>query len=800
MRPVPLVTLFLALGAAALSPAAAAGQTAQTVPVRAALEDRDGDRVPDRLGDTVTVEGILIRDPLVLNPNASLVNFQDATGGVVLFTRDTTVFRGLARGDSLRVRGRIGQYLGAEQLLVDGVERLGRAELPAPRDVVVSDLEGEALFGQLVRAEGTLTARQTEAGWVDVEIRDSTGSIPVYISSRWLTDPGFMERLTRGGEGEVVGIASQDTGADPPADGYRLVPRTADDFEFAMRPPLRLLAAITVGLLILGLGWWQRRERRRARELEELARKLRRSQDELRAREERFRSLVENAADTVSILDPSGRVLYHSPSVRRMLGWNPEDLQGRDLLDLVHPSERDEVEAALAELTEDDGEEPLELEFRIEDVNGSWHRVEVTGTNRLHDPAVRGIVCNMRDVTQHRQLEQRVRNADRMEAVGRLAGGVAHDFNNVLTALRGHAELALEEMDSNMTPRHELEEIVRSSERAAALTRQLLTFSRQQVMQPKLIVPTAVVEGMLPMLRRLIGEDIELVTEIEPEVSAVRVDPVHMEQVIMNLVVNARDAMPDGGRMTLRLTDDRISPEQAAGYPYPVNPGAYVRFSVTDTGLGMEEDVLSHVFDPFFTTKDQGDGTGLGLATLYGIVKQSSGYVWARSEPGRGSRFDVYLPHAPGDARREAPDAAGDGARQRGRGETILLVEDEDGVRRLARRVLEKNGYRVLEADDPTLALDMVRDRAVSIDLLFTDVVMPGMSGGELAERLREIQPDLLTLFTSGYTEDHVVRRGVMTGEAEFLEKPFTPDQLLRRIQRMLVLGRTPAGGASESG
>ncbi|MFW6206238.1 MAG: PAS domain S-box protein, partial [Gemmatimonadota bacterium] len=531
--------------------------------------------------------------------------------------------------------------------------------------------------------------------------------------------------------------------------------------------------------------WWQRRERRRARTLEQLTRDLQRSQEELRAREERFRSLVENAADTMSILGPDGQVLYQSPSVKRMLGWEAEDLEGRNGLELVHPEDRDRVRAVLEDLVGRPGES-VDVEFRVQAKDGSWHRVEVTGTNRLHDPAVRGIVCNTRDVTQNRILEQLVRDADRIEAVGRLAGGIAHDFNNVLTALRGHAELALGELEPGSAVRHEVEEIVRGAERATALTQQLLAFSRQRVMQPKVIAPGAVLASMLPMLHRLIGEDIELTTEIESEVGNIRTDPVQLEQVVMNLVVNARDAMPDGGRVTLELADDRITPGDADAYPYHVEPGEYVRLSVADTGRGMDEEVLSHVFDPFFTTKDQGQGTGLGLATLFGIVKQSSGYVWANSEPGAGSRFDVFIPRVSDpvpDVRSDGDSATGARA---GRGETILLVEDEDSVRTLMRRVLERNGYHILEASDPEIAIRLARDHTGPLDLLFTDVVMPGMSGGELAQRLRAERSGLATLFTSGYTEDEVVRRGVSAGDAWFLEKPFTPTELLRVVQEIL--------------
>lgn len=793
MQPGSRRVRVLAFGAMIVASTGAAGQTSPVVPLQQALADRDGDHVPDRIGDTVTVQGIITSDPLVMNPEASLVNFQDTTGGVVLFTRDPSVLRGLERGDRVRVRGRLEQYLGAEQLLVEAVELLGQGTLPAPRDVLVSDLQGEQYFGRLVRVAGRLTAGGNDEGWTDIELRDRTGAIPVYISSRWMTNPAFVDRLARGGDVELVGIASQDTRSVPPVDGYRLVPRGIDDFHFPAPPPYGLFVAAGLAGLGMLLLWWQRRERQRGRHLEELTEQLKRSQAELREREERFRSLVENAADTVSILDTESRVLYQSPSVKRMLGWNAWDLEGRDVLELVHPEDRRQVGQSLAELGKEPGDS-AEVEFRLESKDGSWRRVKATFTNRLHDPAVQGIVCNMRDITQHKILEQLVRDADRIEAVGRLAGGIAHDFNNVLTALRGHAELALEEIKSNGSLRHEVEEIVRSSERATALTQQLLAFSRQRVMQPKVIKPAPVLDGMLPMLGRLIGEDIELVTEIDGDASSIRVDPVQLEQVVMNLVVNARDAMPDGGRMSLQLADDGITPEEAAEYPYEVLAGTYTRLSVADTGRGMDEEVLSHVFDPFFTTKGQGEGTGLGLATLYGIVKQSGGYVWATSELGQGSRFDVFIPAVPEGAPGAEAGSTGSAPRERGQGEIILLVEDEDGVRRLVRKVLEKNGYRVMEAERPALAIDLVKDRTERIDLLFTDVVMPGMSGGELAERLREFQPDLLTLFTSGYTEDQVVRRGVTAGEAEFLEKPFTPDQLLQQIQTMLNDGGRRAG------
>jgi PAS domain S-box-containing protein len=778
------VFLLGALGAVAFGPDLASCQ--EPIPIRDVLLDEIIDWVPDRLGDTVVVDGVVITPPGMLGEEAAAVYLQDRTAGIALFTMDPPSLMELARGDSIRVAGIVAQYRGGEFLFVQNVERLGVGEEPEPVPLVVAEAKLEPNTGHLVALEGVLRARADDGGgWAQAELEDRTGTIPVVIPPHWLTDPAFVRKLDGGRTVEVIGVIGQSTGAVPPRDGYHLFPRSADDIQFAPVPPYAAMGAVALAVVFVGLIGWRRSTAKRARELEALSDELATSRNQLREREARLRSLVENAADTVSIVDTRGTVLYQSPSVERLLGWTPSDLVGTQLGDLVGPDDRDALLEFLESVArEESATREIEVPFRTK--SGDWRRLEMIGTSRLDDPAVRGIVCNSRDVTDHRALEHRVRHADRLEVVGRLAGGIAHDFNNVLTALRGHAEMALAEIPAGADGHADIEEVVRSADRAASLTRQLLAFSRQQVLKPTVVDPREIVLRMLPMIRRLIGEQIRLDTMLQTGTAPVRVDAAQFEQVVMNLVVNARDAMPDGGRLILELADDRISAAGAPGYSDPIEPGAYVRLTVTDDGHGMSEEVLRHIFEPFFTTKAQGKGTGLGLATLYGIVKQSGGHVRARSSVGKGSRFDICFP-AVDEPVPPAPPANGRAvpAREAG-GRVVLLVEDEMAVRRLTRRVLEKNAYTVLEAATPAVALDIARRHEGSIDLLLTDVVMPGMSGPDLADALKAQRADIPVLFTSGYTDDEVVRHGVVAGGARFLEKPFSTEQLLLAVQAAL--------------
>jgi two-component system cell cycle sensor histidine kinase/response regulator CckA len=381
-----------------------------------------------------------------------------------------------------------------------------------------------------------------------------------------------------------------------------------------------------------------------------------------------------------------------------------------------------------------------------------------------------------------RQSEDYLRQSQKMEAVGRLAGGVAHDFNNLMTVIMGRSELLMTGLGETDPLRRNADEIKRTAERAVALTQQLLAFSRKQVLTPKVLDLNVVVANMDRMLRRLIGEDIDLVTVLGPALERVRADPGQIEQVIMNLAINARDAMPSGGKLTIETAniylDDAYARKHAA-----VLPGPYVMLSVSDNGTGMDAETQSHIFEPFFTTKDQGKGTGLGLATVYGIVKQSGGYIWVYSEAGWGTTFKIYLPRIVDAA--EPLEPLRPVAQPRG-SETILLVEDEDGVRELTREILTMNGYTVIAARHGTEALEVCQRHPGEIALMLTDVVMPQLSGHELMERIKVFRPALRVLYMSGYTDKAIVRHGMLASDIAFLQKPFTPDALTRKVREVL--------------
>jgi nitrogen-specific signal transduction histidine kinase len=406
----------------------------------------------------------------------------------------------------------------------------------------------------------------------------------------------------------------------------------------------------------------------------------------------------------------------------------------------------------------------------------------MVGEALLDDPAHPGVAFVL-DITERKQLQQQLIQSQKMEAVGRLAGGVAHDFNNLLTAIFGYAELLTEELPEGSPARKDVEEIRKASERAASLTRQLLAFSRQQVLQPVVLSVNDLVEDVEKMLRRLIGADVELRTALAPDAGNVRADPGQLEQVILNLAVNARDAMPTGGKLTIETQNAELS-EMYAEAHQPVVPGAYVMLAVSDTGVGMDAKTQGRIFEPFFTTKGKNKGTGLGLSTVYGIVKQSGGYIWTYSEPGHGTTFKVYLPHvdAPVEPAVRPPDPGGALAGT----ETVLLAEDDELLRPLARGLLEKLGYTVLDAGTAAEALTLARAHEGPIHLLIADVVMPGESGRLLARRLAELRPDLRVLYTSGYTDEAIVHHGMLEPGLNYLQKPFTPAALAGKVREVL--------------
>jgi two-component system cell cycle sensor histidine kinase/response regulator CckA len=442
----------------------------------------------------------------------------------------------------------------------------------------------------------------------------------------------------------------------------------------------------------------------------------------------------------------------------------------------------EDAEARTSLLAKLAGSEPVRAhEARFRTRSGKILQVELSA-EQIQIQATPCVLAITRDVTELRSLQQQLRQAQKMEAIGRLAGGVAHDFNNLLAVITGYGEIVRKRL-SKQDPLHpKVEQILDAAERAAALTRQLLAFSRQQVLQPRILDLNLVVSDLDRMLRPLIGENVELSMVLDPDLGSVRADPGQLAQIVMNLAVNARDAMPGGGRLTIETSNVDFDPAYTSLHP-PARPGAHVMLAVSDTGEGMNAETQSHIFEPFFTTKPIGQGTGLGLSTVYGIVKQSDGYVWVYSEVGVGTTFKIYLP------RLDAPPAASPDERATplGRGnETVLLVEDEETLRDLLRETLEGNGYTVLSASDGATALQTADAHAGPIHLIVTDLILPGMNGPRVAETIALTRPEMKVLCMSGYSPEAVARLGVLGRSAGFLGKPFTSEGLLRRVRELL--------------
>jgi PAS domain S-box-containing protein len=510
----------------------------------------------------------------------------------------------------------------------------------------------------------------------------------------------------------------------------------------------------------------------------------------LQKSEEGFRALIENAVDLIIVLDADGATTYVSPSMERMLGYEPGEVVGRSFTDLIHPEDLSAGLQVTALRLQATGLADQPSMLRVQHKDASFRTIEVISNNLLDDPALNMIVVNARDITgrleaegERRELEARLRQAEKMEAVGRLAGGVAHDFNNMLGVILGHAEMAIAEVDLAQPLGQDLAEIRMAAERSADLTRQLLAFARKQTVAPLVLDLNETVAGMLVMLERLIGEGIHLSWRPGPDLALVSVDPSQIDQILANLCINARDAIVDIGQVTIETSNIVLDAAYCARRPGSV-PGEYVRLAVSDDGRGMDEDTLAQLFEPFFTTKGVGKGTGLGLATVYGIVKQNNGSVDVWSEPGQGTTFAIYLPRQEGKAERAR---AGSPTCPAARGhETILLVEDEQAILDLTARMLERQGYTVLPARTAGDAIRLARDRGDELSLLMTDVVMPDMDGRRLAETLRSFRPDLKRLFMSGYTADVIAHHGVLDEGVFFIQKPFSMKDLTAKVRQAL--------------
>jgi len=604
-------------------------------------------------------------------------------------------------------------------------------------------------------------------------VSDHARALLGYPVEQWLDDPGFWESIVHPEDREWIAGLGRTAEGDERDHVFEYRLRAADGSTVWVRDLVRVTHGPGGGVQLRGVV------------VDVTAR--RRSEDEVR----RLAAIVEGTDHAVISKTLDGTILSWNPGAERTFGWREGEVLGRPMFDFLPPELHGQERELLARVAAGEPVAP----FETERVDRAGRRVAVSVTvSPIRDAsgAVACVATISRDVTEERRLQAQLRQAQKMEAVGRLAGGVAHDFNNLLTAIKGNAGLLLGDLPSGSPWREDVEEIERAAQRASDLTRQLLAFSRRQVLQPRVVDLNAVIAETQRMLRRLIEEDVHIRVRLGPQAVRVKADPGQVEQVVLNLAVNARDAMQGGGVLTISTGHARVPPEPRHGWPYYVAEGDYVRLDVEDTGSGIEPEVMQHLFEPFFTTKAAGKGTGLGLSTVYGIVKQSGGYVWAETVPGSGSRFVVLLPRAEEAAPAPAmPDRPEPG---QGAGATVLLVEDEETVRSLTRRVLWRGGYRVLEAADGEQALELARGHDGRIDLLLTDVVMPGGGGRKLAAAMRALRPETPVLYMSGYPGDAVAEHGLEPG-VNLLQKPFSPVALLHRVAEAL----RPEGEMRES-
>ena len=508
------------------------------------------------------------------------------------------------------------------------------------------------------------------------------------------------------------------------------------------------------------------------------------AQDAQRESEERLRQLVEVAPNGILATDQNGTIVLVNQRVEHMFGYSREELLGRPVENLLPGTIRAQHVVARRTFMRDPHARRIGVgrELQGQRKDGSIFPSEI---GLIHFDSAQGplVLATIVDVTERRALEGRLQQAQKMEAVGRLAGGIAHDFNNVLGVITGFAELAQRQLAPDHPVQGRLAQIQLAAGRATDLTRQMLAFSRRQVMHPRPLSLNEVAKSTSGMLRRMIGEDVELHLRLEPQLGTVMADPTHMDQVLMNLAVNARDAMPSGGTLTfatanVELDEDYVRLHGAGA------PGSYVVLSVSDTGIGMDEETRSHIFEPFFTTKPEGKGTGLGLATVYGIVKQSGGFIWVYSEVEHGATFKIYLPRV--DVAPISQKAPEESSEAPGGSETILVVEDQPALLEMIREVLGELGYTVLSAHDGVTAMEVAHRHEAEIRLLLTDVVMPGMNGRQLAERLTSIRPGIQVLYMSGYSDGTVSDHGLLVGDVALIEKPFTPTALAQAVRKIL--------------
>jgi PAS domain S-box-containing protein len=673
------------------------------------------------------------------------------------------------------------------------VRKIAAGPVPEATPITAADAASGNYDARLVRVQARLLDWSEHPGEQILMLQSGRTTFSAVLPSDTERN---LEPLPRGSILELTGICS--ARADVVRDtvmlrSLRILLRSDSDIAVVEQAPWwnveRALAAGSVlGAGLLAALLWGATLRKRVRTQTE---RIRVEMERQAALERRYAELFENANDIVFAHDLDGRVLSMNAAGARALGLQREDCASLDIFQLVVPEQHALVREAIARTASGGVVSPFEQQWTVRD--GRRLALEVSARPVNRDGAVVSIEAIARDVTDRKQLEEQLRQAQKMEAVGRLAGGVAHDFNNLLGVITGYGEL-LRRQISDEQAHGRLDQIMNAADRAARLTRQLLAFSRKQVMQPRVLDLNAVVGDVEKMLQRVVGEDVAIETVAGAGLGAVKADPGQIEQVIMNLVINARDAMPHGGRLTIETANAELDETYAATHP-SARPGRYVVLAVSDTGVGMDAETQRHIFEPFFTTKPMDKGTGLGLATVYGIVKQSGGSIWVYSEVGRGTTFKIYLPRVdePVAARRHAATAA---PVPRG-SEVVLVVEDEDDLRKLVREILENAGYAVLEARHGAEALRLAEQHTGEIALVVTDVVMPGMSGPELVERLGRVRPASKVLYMSGYPDGAISRGGVLEAGAPLIEKPFTSHGLASRLRQILDGGSSGRGSSA---
>jgi PAS domain S-box-containing protein len=517
--------------------------------------------------------------------------------------------------------------------------------------------------------------------------------------------------------------------------------------------------------------------------LEKQSQERKRTLAKLEKSEEKYRSIFETAASLIVTLDRSGTIIECNGHIEQLLGYSPEEAKGLSADDILHPDSQPEFQVCLEEVLRTGSSR--EKEYLLLKKDGKIVEVRINSSTLKDEKGVHSrVLCIVDDMTEYKKLEEQLRQAQKMEAVGHLTGGVAHDYNNMLTVIISYADLLMNSLKEDERHRSYVSEIRKAAERSANLTHQLLAFSRKSILQPEVLNINTLIDGTEKMIRRLVGEDIDLNINLQPDLGNVKVDPVQIEQIVMNLVVNARDAMPRGGKLMIETMNVELDEEYARQH-LSVPTGSYVMLAISDSGVGMDKELQSHIFEPFFTTKGRNKGTGLGLSTVFGIVKQSGGNIWVYSEPGKGATFKIYLPLVQDKVNvgsTEAVIPANPGGQ-----ETVLLVEDDDTVRGVAQMVLQSMGYTVLEAKNAEHAINICKAESErSVHLLVTDVVMTGMNGHELARTLTSINSAMKVLYISGYTDNMIVHQGLLDEGISFLQKPFTPTTLTKKVRQVL--------------